>query len=174
MISNESIKNIIADLQNRNIEVRVRDISYVALRHLFDDQATAYKSVFGAADEDEINEYCNSNMVRVLSDYMKENFFDTGEADISFEENKAYMLKLKADVEKAIEDGKIPKKDGYKMLTDISIKLNDKFNVSEDVKESVVIVNHKYDDVCPYCHREIERRPISQEEAMEMYNLTEK
>ena len=174
MISNENIKNIIADLQSKDIEVRVRDISYVALKNMFEDVSTAYKSVFGSADDSEISAYDGSHMVEALSSYMKENFFDSGEADISFEENKAYMLKLKADVEKAIEDGKIPKKDGYKMLTDISIKLNDKFNVSEDVKDSVVIVQQKYNDVCPHCHREIAAKEISKEEAMAKYNLVER
>ena len=174
MISNENIKNIIADLQNKNVEVRVRDIAYVALRNMFEDMNVAYKSVFGPAEDSEIAAYDDSSMTEALSMYMKENFFDTGDADISFEENKAYMLKLKSDVEKAVEKGEIPKKEGYKILADISIKLNDKFNVSEDVKESVVIVNHKYNDVCPYCHREIESKPMSKEEAMKAYNLEEK
>ena len=175
MISNDNIKNIISELQKQDIEVRVRDISYVALKHLFYDSSTAYKSIFGQAEDIEIEVYDKSKMIESLTRYMEENFFGSGgEADISFEENKAYMLKLKSDVERSIANSEIPKKEGYKILADISIKLNDKFNVSEDIKDSVVVVNHKYDDICPYCRHEIERRPISKEEAMEMYSLVEK
>jgi hypothetical protein len=54
------------------------------------------------------------------------------------------------------------------------VKLNDKFNVNEDVKEQMVVVSAKYDHICPVCSTEVSRRPISKEEAMEMYGLIEK
>jgi hypothetical protein len=38
----------------------------------------------------------------------------------------------------------------------------------------MVIVEQKYDDVCPMCFSEVARRPLSKEEAMKMYNLIEK
>lgn len=175
MISNESIKNIISDLKNQDIEVRVRDISYVSLKHVFEDKYTAYKAIFGQEDDTfVIDDYDNSPMVSALSEYMQGNFFEKSDTDISFEENKAYLISLRDRTERLMSEKKIPYKEGMNILKDISIKLNDKFNVSEDVKESVVIVNHKYDDTCPYCHREIERRPISKEEAMEMYHLVER
>ena len=94
--------------------------------------------------------------------------------DITFEENKAYMLKLKKDIEKAIEDGEMEKKDGYKALADISVKLNDKFQVQGEVKEQIVQIMPKYDHVCPRCQIEIARRPMTKEEAMEEYDLIEK
>ena len=85
------------------------------------------------------------------------------------------MLKLKADTEKAMEEGEIEMKDGLKILTDISTKLNDKFGAKEEMKDQIVQVLQKYDgEVCPYCHREISRNPISKEEAIKMYNLVEK
>ena len=173
MISNENIKNIIADLQNRDIEVRVRDIAYVSLKHLFNDINVSYKAIFGNAEDYEVSDYDGSTVIEELTKYMEDNFFNVADSDISFEENKAYMLKLKSEVERSIKENKIPKKDGYKMLTDISIKLNDKFNVSEDVRDSVVIVNNKYNDICPRCHTEISRRPMTKKEAMETYNLIE-
>ena len=92
-------------------------------------------------------------------------------ADISFEENKEYMLKLKADTEKAMEDGEIDKKDGLKILTDISVKLNDKFSVNDTNNQRVVIVNKKFNAICD-CGREI--YVPTKEDLMEKYNLIEK
>ena len=54
------------------------------------------------------------------------------------------------------------------------MKLNDKFNVNDSSQEQIIIVNQKYDDICPYCQHEVARRPISKNEAMSMYNLIEK
>jgi hypothetical protein len=84
------------------------------------------------------------------------------------------MLKLKKDTEDAMVSGDIEKKDGLKILADISVKLNDRFKVQEDVKDQIVQVQCKYDDICSYCNHEVARRPISKEEAMVMYNLVEK
>jgi hypothetical protein len=94
--------------------------------------------------------------------------------DISFEENKAYMLSLKKQTEEAIENEEIDKKDGLKILADLSVKLNDKFNVADNTKNQVVIVNQKFNDVCPYCNREISAKVLTKEEAIKMYNLVEK
>jgi hypothetical protein len=92
--------------------------------------------------------------------------------DITFEENKAYMLKFKKDIEKAIEDGEMEKKDGYKALADISVKLNDKFQVQGEVKEQLIVVNTKFNAICGSCGREI--YIPTKEDLMEKYNLVEK
>jgi hypothetical protein len=70
-------------------------------------------------------------------------------------------------------NGELEKKDGLKILSDLSVKLNDKFKVSSDEKEQVVVVSQKYDSVCS-CGKEVARRPISKDEAMEMYDLVER
>ena len=93
---------------------------------------------------------------------------------ISFEENKAYMLNLKRQTEEAMAAGEIDKKDGLKILSDISVKLNDRFSVKDENQDQIVIVNSKYDAVCSRCGAEVSRRPITKDEAMEMYNLVEK
>jgi hypothetical protein len=84
------------------------------------------------------------------------------------------MLKLKKETELAMEAGDIDKKDGLKILTDISTKLNDKFSVKDDTAEQLVVVNYKYDAICPNCGKEVSRKPITKEEAIKMYNLEEK
>jgi hypothetical protein len=93
--------------------------------------------------------------------------------DITFDENLRDMLKLKEDTQKKMETGEISFKDGATILKDIAIKLNDKFDVKEEVKDQIVIVEQKYDAVCK-CGAEVARRPISKIEAMEMYDLVER
>ena len=94
--------------------------------------------------------------------------------DISFEENKAEILNLIKATKQAFEKGEIEAKDALKIEADLRVKLNDKFSVTEDVKDQVVYTFEKYNDICPYCSREVSRRPISKEEAMRKYDLIEK
>lgn len=176
MITNENINSIIEECSKNGHKVRVRDISYIILCEHFEDSEVAYKSIFGDATETEIYYYERNESILYLRNYMKVkdilgNKQSSSSTNITFEENKAYMLKLKADTEKAIADGEIEKKDGLKILADLSVKLNDKFNISETNNEQLVIVNQKYTDICEYCGREIAPRPISKEEAKKMYNL---
>ena len=81
------------------------------------------------------------------------------------------MKKHKADTEKAMENGEKDKKDGLKILTDISVKLNDKFSVNDTNNQRVVIVNKKFNAICD-CGREI--YVPTKEDLMEKYNLIEK
>lgn len=177
MISNEDLNKIIEKAQKDGYFIKVRDISYVILRNCFEDYSVAYISLYGGMDKDEIEKYENSKEIaylkKVVSKYIHKRK-GAKEGDITFEENKAYMLKLKADTERAMADGTVDVKDGLKILTDISTRLNDKFQVKEDVKDQIVQIMPKYDDICPYCAHEVSRRPISKEEAIELYDLTEK
>lgn len=182
MISNEQIKRTIEDCAKANHTVSVRDISYVLLCMHFDDSLVAYKCIFGN-DYDYNQEYHatydQTATMAYLKTYVEFTLLNDKKKkkkseDISFEENKEYMLNLKRQTEDAMAAGEIDKKDGLKILTDISVKLNDKFNVSDSSQEQLVVVNTKYDAVCPSCGREISRRPITKDEAMEMYNLVEK
>jgi len=182
MISNEQIKRTIEDCAKANHTISVRDISYVLLCMHFDDSLVAYKCIFGN-DYDYNQEYHatydQTATMAYLKTYVEFTLLNDKKKkkkseDISFEENKEYMLNLKKQTEDAMAAGEIDKKDGLKILTDISVKLNDKFNVSDSSQEQLVVVNTKYDAVCPSCGREISRRPITKDEAMEMYNLVEK
>ena len=182
MISNEQIKRAIEDCARANHTISVRDISYVLLSMQFDDSLVAYKCIFGNDydyNQDYHATYDQTSTMTYLKSYVEFTLLNDkkkkkANEDISFEENKEYMLNLKRQTEEAMSSGEIDKKDGLKILTDISVKLNDKFNVSDSSQEQLVVVNTKYDAVCPSCGREISRRPITKDEAMEMYNLVEK
>ena len=146
----------------------VRDIAYVVLCSVFDDNEVAYKTLFG--EYDSVDKYDNKDEIIELKKIIKTVTTKTHE-DITFEENKAYMLKLKKDTENAMAIGEIDKKDGLKILADLSVKLNDKFSVNEEVKDQMVVVNTKYNAVCPYCQHET--YIPTKEDLMKEYNLKE-
>ena len=184
MISTEQVKQAIEDCKKAGHEIGIRDIAYVFLSKNFDDIRMPYRCLFGLDvdyNPDYAETYDNTATMQYLKGYSDMNFSDgtkkkkkvvAEDEDISFEENKAYMLKLKKDIEKAIEDGEMEKKDGYKALADISVKLNDKFQVQGEVKEQLIVVNTKFNAICSSCGREI--YIPTKEDLMEKYNLVEK
>lgn len=173
MITNNKITDIIKALSEMGHSIRVRDISYILLCRSFEDETTAYKSLFGESAEIEKDYYNKSAAIIALKKYMTDEFAWDSKDDITFEENKAYMLKLKAKTEKAMEAGEIDKKDALKILADISTKLNDKFGAKEEIKDQIVQISPKYDYICPRCQTEVARRPMTKEEAMKEFNLIE-
>jgi hypothetical protein len=174
----EKVGEILTAASTHGANLKVRDIAYVLLRRYFDDRSHAWRVCFTDADYDEktIDAYEEGTGYQYLKEVLME-VRDRGgllyDEDITFEENKAYMLKLKRDTEIAMEAGELEKKDGLKILSDLSVKLNDKFSVQNEVKDQMVIVEHKYNDICPYCQHEVASKPMTKEEAMATYNLKE-
>lgn len=171
MISNNKIKEVIEQMSEKGFAISVRDISYILLCRNYEDDIVAYKSLFGDGSDTEISYYKQSKPIVELGKLMSDALGWNSKEDITFEENKAYMLKLKADTERAMESGDIEKKDGLKILTDISTKLNDKFGAKEEMKDQMVVVECKFNSVCS-CGREI--YIPTKEDLMKKYNLVEK
>lgn len=177
----EKVGEILTQASEKGYNLKVRDIAYVLLCRYFDMKNYAYRVCFSTEvdhSDSAITNYENSDgykFLKAILNEVREGGFVTRYAeDITFEENKAYMLKLKRDTEDAMDRGEIEPKDGLKILADLSVKLNDKFSVQAEVKDQMVVVNAKYDDVCSYCQHEVARRPMTKEEAMKEYNLIEK
>lgn len=178
MITNEQLKDIIKECKDSKVNITTRDIAYVVLCNEFEDDEVAYKCIFGADRGFSLanhRRYKESNNITFLKQYVdfiqKKQANRKSKEDITFEENKAYMLKLKKDTEKAMERGEIDKKDGLKILADLSVKLNDKFQVREERVEQVVHVFSKFNAICQ-CGREI--YIPTKEDMMKKYNLVEK
>lgn len=169
VLSNDKINGIISKCAEFLHEVRVRDISYAILSHFYEDKQVAYRCIFG--DDGLYDIYINDKAVLFLEKYMQENVLFDDSKDITFEENKAYMLKLKRETEDAMANGEIEKKDGLKILSDISVKLNDKFSVVDTNQEQLIYVNAKYNAICE-CGREL--YIPTKEDLMKEYNLIEK
>lgn len=181
MINSADITTIIDDCKSSGHSVKVRDICYVLLSRYFSDKTMIYRCLFdidGTLDESHANEYAKSKKIAHLSDMLKpygEKLKSSkkrkeGE-DISFDENLAYMLKIKKDTEEALAKNEIDKKDGLKILADITVKLNDKFNITEEVKDQMVFVNTKYNAICEGCGREI--YIPTKDDLIKEYNLKE-
>ena len=177
MINKERIDKIKAEFFGKGIEVSTTDIGFTVLSIVMGDDL-AYEAIFCGAV---MGDYAKSERITKLkekvTDYIGSSSIVVGggaKADITFEENKAYMIELKRRTEQAMQDGDIDTKDGLTILKDLSVKLNDKFNVADKTINQVVVVNQKYSSVCEYCHHEIAPYPISKEEAMRMYGLVEK
>lgn len=178
MLSNNKINEITQECKRSGHDVRVRDIAYVLLTRYFDDIHTAHKCVFGGEDVPEavVLKYSKSKAIKFLTGLLATTTYSVkkSEADISFEENRAYMLSLRKQTEEALAAGEMSSKDAMKILAQISVNLNDKFNVSDNTQEQQVLVNQKFNAICPYCSHEVAAAPISKEEAITMYNLVEK
>lgn len=166
----------------------MRDISYVLLCRHYEDRATAYRILFGLDADfnpDYAYTYDQTGAMNYLRGYIDLNLSDDAqgkkkkkklsvEDDISFEENKAEIIRLIKQTQEELALGNIEAKDALKIQADLRVKLNDKFAVTEDAREQIVVVHQKYDSICGRCGTEVARRPISKEEAMEMYDLIEK
>lgn len=180
-INKDTLNEILLAGRKKGFDIRIKDISYVLLCRSYEDKEVAYRSIFPVNTniDKELKIYDNSVEVKFVRDTLNEVLpiisikqqKKKTEEDISFEENKAYMLKLKKDTEKAIKDGEIDKKDGLKILADIAVKLNDKFKVHDDTTEQLVIVNVKYNSICE-CGREI--YIPTKEDLMKEYGLIKK
>ena len=166
-ISIEDFNKILADAKKMGLDLRMSDIFYTFELQRFDNKEVVYTVLFGKGNTQKvIDDYDKSRKIRFLKKYINTNYpIDSmsshentiiansnkkkhGHDDITFEENKAYMLKLKKETEDAIENGEIEKKDGLKILADLSVKLNDKFAVSEKQDEQRIIVYPKFNTIC--------------------------
>ena len=177
MINKERIDKIKAEFFGKGMEVSTTDVGFAVLSSVMGDEL-AYEAIFGGAV---MGDYARSERITKLkekvADYIGGDSIAVGggaKADITFEENKAYMIELKRRTEQAMQDGDIDTKDGLTILKDLSVKLNDKFNVADKTVNQVVVVNQKYSSVCEYCHHEIAPSPIPKEEAMRIHGSVAK
>lgn len=182
MISNEQIKKTIEDCAKANHTISVRDISYVLLAMQFEDSLVAYKCLFGNDydyNQEYHNTYDNTSTMNYLKTYVEFTLLGGNKKkrkgeDISFEENKAEIINLIKETKEKEERGEIDAKQSLDLQTKLRVTLNDKFKVQSDEVDQVIHVFAKYDSICPKCGAEVSRRPISKDEAMEMYDLVEK
>lgn len=181
-IAVEDITKIIEDGKKMSHEISVRDIAYVLLLRSFKEKNIAYATLFGKNFTPSVlDKYDKSPKIRYLRKYMKSNYQDKDSLgqkgnkvsyeDITFEENKEQLIKNLETIREMKERGELDAKDFIKLDIEIRTKLNDKFAVSEKQDEQRIIVETKFNYICPHTHRECWIQ--TKEYAMQHWNLIE-
>lgn len=177
MITNENIKEIIAEAYKKGYVVNDTDIKYAILLNYIEDTNVI---------ERKKKTYFNSNVMRWLTKYISDNYIAKqkksedkpqpvkvveDDSAITFEDNRNALLALLDDLKRDLDAGLIEPKDYYARVSDIRVKLNDKFKVQDDTKDKIVIVEKKYNHICRYGY---ECYLPTKEDLMEMYDLVER
>jgi hypothetical protein len=174
-MDNEQIKETIEHFKENGETIRVRDIAYTLLSKMFADSKTAYQCLFGGADgyEDYADDEMRSKLELYLSDagYIRSISTDDDTGEITFEVNKKEMERLLVKTQQAMDDGLVDPKDGLKIMADIRVKLNDKFKVESKNQYRQIIVEKKFDFVCPHTRHECYQ--LDKDFAMKKWNLIE-
>lgn len=186
MLKKSDFVKIINDCKASGYELKVRDVMFCLLKNMVDDSEIIYNSLFGQGDDAKfISDYEKSKPIKFLDKYIKANYDNAkqsdadntkkkkiSEEDISFEENKAELIKMLKDIDDAVKDGLIEVKDAMKMKVDIRTKLNDKFGASEKSDEQrIVVVPPKFNHICEKTRTECWLQ--TKEYAMEHWGLIE-
>ena len=174
-MDNDQIKKTIEHFKESGETIRVRDIAYTLLSKMFADSKTAYQCLFGTEGYDDYaDDEMRSKLEQYMSDegYIKSISTDADTGGITFEQNRREMEILLEKTQQAMDDGLVDPKDALKIMADIRVKLNDKFKVESKQQARYIVVQKRYNNVCPHCNREI--YIPSKQDLMEEYNLTEK
>lgn len=184
------VKKIIEDCNASGYEIRVKDIAYCLLKSKIDEIDIVYNCIFNkCTDMNVISNYDKNKRIRFLEKYIKANYSSNVETapqnetqdaelleNISFEENKAALVRRLNKVIQWGDNGELSKERATKLEVEIRKIINDKFGVTDKTDEQKIIVLSKYNDICPYCRHEIRRKTDEDmlAEIKEQYDLTPK
>ena len=164
VITKEQIKDCIAFCEEQGYFIEESDIAYLLINREFKDRYKAYELTKSKDMPYEyVDNYDSSDKMACLRKYMNENWAkrkesvintESIEGAITFEENRDALIRYLGEIQKLMDEKKIEPKDGMKMMTDIRLKLNDKFNIKEAQVEQRIIVQPKFNYVCQYTHKE--------------------
>ena len=179
MLDRDKVKGIVSEMQDEGYKVCLRDIAYVLLSRHINDRALAYLAAFGENIEDKkLSKYCGSDRMSALvvlvdkalaQDEEKHDGAD-GEDSVKPADGMSYdevKSGLEDDLRRliAIRDNMGEDADPKEAATiagriaDIRMKLVERFGTQSKSEEGRVVVLQKFNDICPYCHREIAVRP---------------
>lgn len=191
MLKKTDFVKIISDCKESGYEVKVRDVMFCLLKNMVEDSDVIYNSLFGQVDDAKyITNYEKSKPIKFLDKYVKANYKDKSKTsnaptddnqieqmleDISFEENKAAVVRRINDVVQWMADGEIDKDKGAKLELEYRKVLKEKFGGEKKEDDQRIIVYKNYNDIC-VCGREI-YRPTKEdimEDLMKEYDLVPK
>ena len=173
-LTTEQIREIINPLREEGLQVGLRDVAYAVLSIVYvGGRETAFRSVFGDSPEIPFDKYIarpeTERVLAAVSDALAPAGPRSGGGDeITFDDLKQGLIDDMRSLEelrdqRTDEGGPLlePKEMAQVVarIADIRVKLSEKFNTTEHVVEQRVVVDSKYDSVCPYCHHEISVDP---------------
>lgn len=166
-MTNEAIQELIQKSKKLGYEVTMKDIGYAILRNTITDAASCYYTLYSKGTDDIVSEYDKSKKIT----YLRNDIFPP-KRTVSFEENREQLIGLLDKIKQQSDTGEIKAKDAVAQEAAIRVQLERTFSTGDKEDGNQIIVESKYDDVCPYCHHEIALPP--KERAMEVYNLMER
>lgn len=173
-----TIKRIVENCKDKGYSISIRDISYIILKNTYSDKLLAYKSIYSKdATELESDIHAEREEIVYLEKVINEINGEKRdvkkiEASLTFEENRDALIDMLNEIEEAYDNGEISYKDKAKIVTDIRIKLNDKFGTAEQSQIQYIYVEPKFNFICPHTRKECYK--WTKEDLMKEYNLVEK
>lgn len=172
----EDIKNIITEYAESGYNIKLRDVMFAILRNNVDDDKLCYASIYGVdATDNDISNYVNKDEIKLLITRFNKNINNNN--NITYDQNRMgmesdlrFMTKLLKDKQKGLSASEIASLMGK--ISDIRVKLNDKFGANEKEDDQHIIVNTKYNHVCEKYN--IECFFYTKEYAMKHFDLIEK
>lgn len=156
MVTRNDIQAMIADLGDGGVTVTPREVALVMLCHVMDCSEIAYALLYGGTAEDMDNLFSSPEYAAVDAYYSR----TFGEDGMSYDEVKRSLEQSIRDIDDLLRDPKVtldPK--DVAALTgrsaDMKVKLVDKFGTSQKSEEHKIVVLNKFNDICPWCGREI-------------------
>lgn len=168
----EQIKKIAEDAQVEGLNVRVRDVAFYVLEKVFEDKAVAYRTIFdNTADDSKIEEYAGCAIRAFIQKWFKKNAKTVGDyaSVLTFEENRQALIDMLEEIDDAVSNNKLKKGEALKMKADIRVKLQDKFGVGDEQEVTIVMVEPKYNKICPRFN--VECYEQTREYAMKQFHL---
>ena len=156
MVTSDDINAIIATLAEDGVTVTSREIALVLLCHQMDCREVAWQLLYGGT-ADEMTSMFESPQFAALEAYYNRMF---GGDELSYDEVKRGLEKNIKDMEDFIQNSKdnLEAKDLAALMgrvSDMRVKLVDKFGTSEKSEEHKIVVLNKFNDICPWCGREV-------------------
>lgn len=195
------LEKIIEEAKKHSYDVRVRDVGYAVLVAGLGDENLAHKLIFGEdgneatykelphikylvnylrAEDLKKSESKEAEDIAKLIAQSKGKKQVSNDGSMTFEENREGIeTQLREIVElkkEAMDD-----ENGADLKTlallqkteaDLRVKLNDKFGAAEKTAEQYIIVQKKFDFICPYTRHECYQ--MTKEDAMNKWNLIDK
>lgn len=170
MLSVTDISDILRSVKADWPAVSEADIAFAVLCESYSDKDAAFRAVYGKAGKAD-GFLKSKGMVRLRKVLESYGIGGVCTEDITQAENKGQLVKMIGRVENAMTQGEMDVTAGMKLITDIRIKLQDKFDMEQgDRRQRIIIVPAKHDYICPHTNRECTKMP-TKEACMRKYNL---